>query len=133
MAAGKDRPGYDIVRETWKPILGEGEFDRKWNRVLHDGLLAGSELPDVAPALTAKPFAELAGLLAARPYRRAEAASPGGLEIVFLPSPSSSRRPLRERRLAAGASRSAHKAHVGQPRARQPEDGRHARVLRART
>ena len=40
----KDRPGYDIVRDTWKPILGEAEFDKKWNRVLHDGLLAGSEL-----------------------------------------------------------------------------------------
>src|SRR5687767_4466714 len=50
MVGGKDRPGYDIVRETWRPILGEGEFDRKWNRVLHDGLFAGSELPEVMPA-----------------------------------------------------------------------------------
>ena len=60
MVGGKDRPGYDIVRETWRPILGEGEFDRKWNRVLHDGLLSGSELPEVVPALTAQPLAELA-------------------------------------------------------------------------
>ena len=29
-----------------------GEFDKKWNRVLHDGLLAGSELPEVVPAVT---------------------------------------------------------------------------------
>ena len=58
MAGGKDRPGYDIVRETWTPILGEGEFDKKWNRVLHDGLLAGSELPEVVPELTAQPLAE---------------------------------------------------------------------------
>ena len=50
----KDRPGYDIVRETWKPILGEAEFDKKWNRVLHDGFLAGSELPEVVPGLTAE-------------------------------------------------------------------------------
>ena len=49
MAGGEDRPGYDIVRETWNPILGDAEFDRKWNRVLHDGLLAGSELPEVVP------------------------------------------------------------------------------------
>ena len=53
MVGGTDRPGYDIVRETWKPILGEAEFDKKWNRVLHDGFLAGSELPEVVPALTA--------------------------------------------------------------------------------
>jgi molybdopterin-containing oxidoreductase family iron-sulfur binding subunit len=87
--AGKDRPGYELVRETWKPILGEGEFDKKWNRVLHDGFLSGSELPEVAPAPKA-PFAELARLIGGA----GAAASPGteartsGLEIVFLPSAS---------------------------------------------
>jgi len=90
IAGGEDRPGYDIVRETWKPILGEGEFDRKWNRVLHDGLLAGSELPEVVPNLTKEPFADLArqigGASATGP--RAEAGSPGDLEIMFLKSPS---------------------------------------------
>ena len=45
----EERSGYDIVRETWNPILGEAEFDSKWNRVLHDGLLSGSELPEVVP------------------------------------------------------------------------------------
>ena len=79
------------MRETWKPILGEAEFDKKWNRVLHDGFLAGSELPEVVPALTGQPLAELGR------RRRSAAASaqpvpaPGsrsGLEIVFLPSPS---------------------------------------------
>ena len=65
MVAGKDRPGYDIVRETWRPILGEAEFDSKWNRVLHDGFLSGSELPEVVPDSTAQPLAELA-----RPARR---------------------------------------------------------------
>ena len=78
MVGDKDRPGYDIVRDTWKPILGEGEFDTKWNRVLHDGLLAGSELTEVVPAVKGEAFAELA--------RAAGAAS--GLEIVFVPSPS---------------------------------------------
>ena len=59
MAGGKDRPGYDLVQETWKPILGEAEFDKKWNRILHDGLLAGSELPEVVPGLAGQPLAEL--------------------------------------------------------------------------
>jgi MoCo/4Fe-4S cofactor protein with predicted Tat translocation signal len=89
MVGGKDRPGYEIVRETWNPILGEGEFDTKWNRVLHDGLLSGSELPEVVPTLTAQPLAELARLIGgAAGSQTAEAGSPGGLEIVFLPSPS---------------------------------------------
>ena len=80
MAAGKDRPGHEIVRETWTPILGEGDFDKKWNRALHDGVLADSELAEVTPAAGAAPYAELARLIAA--------GSPSGLEIVFLPSPS---------------------------------------------
>jgi molybdopterin-containing oxidoreductase family iron-sulfur binding subunit len=79
MATGQDRPGYDIVRETWTPILGEGEFDKKWNRVLHDGLLAGSELPEVVP--------EVKGSTPAASGATASGAN-SGLEIVFLPSPS---------------------------------------------
>ncbi len=80
MVSGKDRPDYDIVRETWKPILGDSEFDKKWNRILHDGLLAGSELPEVVPTVADDPVAELA--------RATDAGSPKDLELVFLPSPS---------------------------------------------
>ncbi len=85
MVGGADRPGYDIVRETWQPILGEDEFDKKWNRVLHDGFLSGSELTEVVPDVTGQPLAELARSIG---RLRAEAGSPAGLEIVFLPSPS---------------------------------------------
>ncbi len=98
MVAGKDRPGYDIVRETWKPMLGEAaEFDKKWNRVLHDGFLAGSELPEVVPALTGQPLAELArsmnsfvasGVVVSGADAARSGASRSDLEIVFLPSPS---------------------------------------------
>ena len=89
MVADKDRPGYDIVRDTWKPILGEAEFDKKWNRVLHDGLLAGSELTEVALTVKAETFAGL-GLLRAEGASAGQAAagSASGLEIVFVPSPS---------------------------------------------
>jgi molybdopterin-containing oxidoreductase family iron-sulfur binding subunit len=86
IVGGKDRPGYDMVQETWKPILGEGEFVRKWNRVLHDGLLSGSELPEVVPTLTAQP---LAG--ARPPSRRRRFGGPGRggwPRDRFLPSPS---------------------------------------------
>src|SRR5262249_7461463 len=78
MVAGQDRPGYDEVRETWKPILGEAEFEKRWNRVLHDGVLAGSELPEVVPDVKGQAFAELA--------RAAQ--SSGSMEVVFVPSPS---------------------------------------------
>jgi MoCo/4Fe-4S cofactor protein with predicted Tat translocation signal len=74
MVGDKERPGYDIVRDTWRPILGEADFDKKWNRVLHDGLFAGSELTEVAVK---------AGAVAELP---SAAGSPSDLEIVFLPS-----------------------------------------------
>jgi molybdopterin-containing oxidoreductase family iron-sulfur binding subunit len=77
MVGGQDRPGYDIVRETWNPILGEAEFDKKWNRVLHDGFLSGSELPEVVPQLSGQPVAGLGSTSESQ-----------GLEVVFLPSPS---------------------------------------------
>jgi molybdopterin-containing oxidoreductase family iron-sulfur binding subunit len=78
MVGDKERPGYDIVRDTWKPILGDADFDTKWNRVLHDGLLAKSELAEVVPTVKGEAFAELA--------RTTGSAS--GLEVVFVASPS---------------------------------------------
>ncbi len=89
MAGGQNRPGYDIVRETWKPILGEAEFDKQWNRVLHDGFLSGSELPEVVPDLKGEPLAELGRLRAGG--ATAGQAAPGSvsdLEVIFLPSSS---------------------------------------------
>jgi MoCo/4Fe-4S cofactor protein with predicted Tat translocation signal len=74
----KERPAYDIVRDTWRPILGEADFDKKWNRVLHDGLFAGSELTEIVPAAKADAVAQLA----------AAAQSSSDLEIVFVPSAS---------------------------------------------
>jgi MoCo/4Fe-4S cofactor protein with predicted Tat translocation signal len=78
MVGDKDRPGYDIVRDTWKSILGEAEFEKKWNRVLHDGLLAGSELTEIVPETRADALSALGGA----------AGSASGMEIVFVPSAS---------------------------------------------
>jgi molybdopterin-containing oxidoreductase family iron-sulfur binding subunit len=78
MVVDKDRPGYDIVRDTWRPILGEADFDTKWNRVLHDGLLAKSELAEVVPTVKGEAFTQPASATG----------SASGLEIVFVPSPA---------------------------------------------
>ncbi len=103
LVGDKDRPGYDIVRDTWRPILGEAEFDKKWNRVLHDGQLAGSELAEVVPTVKGEAFAELARATGCREW--------SGDRVR--PVAVASRRPVRERRVAAGASGSPHQAHVG--------------------
>ncbi len=33
--------GYDIVRARWRAALGEADFETRWNRAVHDGVVAG--------------------------------------------------------------------------------------------
>ncbi len=72
LATGADQPGHDLVRETWKPILGEVGFEKSWNRVLHDGLLAGSATGPVLPAIN--------------DVSMPEPGSAEGMEVHFRPS-----------------------------------------------
>ena len=77
LASGADRPGHELVQETWRGILGESDFERRWNLVLHDGVLPGSALPAVA----VRPRPDVLAALAA------PAAGPGDLELVFAACP----------------------------------------------
>src|SRR5436305_319371 len=83
LATGEEKPGYDLVRETWKALLPAGAgptaFDDAFNRVLHDGLLANSVVPPVTASLGAVPAEALAQLT--RPPAQ-------GLELVLRPSPA---------------------------------------------
>ena len=83
LESGEEKPGYDLVRETWQPTLGD-DFEPKWKRVLHDGLLAGSEPPPASPSIDVAPLAALA----ADPLATAAPATTESLEIVFRPSAS---------------------------------------------
>jgi molybdopterin-containing oxidoreductase family iron-sulfur binding subunit len=75
LATGKDQSGYDLVRETWKPLLGEAGFDKHWNRVLHDGLLAGSATGPISPLVNLQAIARLS------------TGATDGVEVHFRPSP----------------------------------------------
>jgi MoCo/4Fe-4S cofactor protein with predicted Tat translocation signal len=77
LESGEEKSGYDLVRETWKPILG-ADFDRGWNRVLHDGLLKDSEAQTITPRIDAKAFAGLG--------KSPPAPSTDTVEVVFRPS-----------------------------------------------
>ena len=112
LATGQDRPGYDVVRETWTALLGATDFETRWSRVLHDGLLARSALPAVA--LTVRLGAPLANAAPPPP--------PGGLDLVFRRLPEARRRREREQRLAPGAARPDHAGDLGQPAPAQPGD-----------
>ncbi|MEO6193097.1 MAG: TAT-variant-translocated molybdopterin oxidoreductase, partial [Thermoanaerobaculia bacterium] len=83
LASGEDKPGYDLVRETWKGLLPAAAtadaLDDAFSKVLHDGLLAGSAVPPAAAPPASIPAAALAGL--AGPVA-------AGLELVFRASPA---------------------------------------------
>jgi len=51
LISGNEKKPYDIVRETWKDLLGARDFENIWRRVLHDGLLADSQLPEKSPGI----------------------------------------------------------------------------------
>jgi molybdopterin-containing oxidoreductase family iron-sulfur binding subunit len=46
ISSGRDKRGYDITRETWSEIIGGVNFETTWRRVLNDGQLKESSLPD---------------------------------------------------------------------------------------
>ncbi len=72
--AGQDRSGYDIVRDFWKASGQMPDFEKQWQKALHDGLVAGANpkrpnLPAYAP-----------------PAAKPAPPTPGGeFEIVFRP------------------------------------------------
>jgi molybdopterin-containing oxidoreductase family iron-sulfur binding subunit len=96
LSARPERGGYDIVREHWMGRLAaaapaaakpgapaaspspSAEFEKQWNRALHDGIVAGTQLP-------AKSVAGAAGVTAAPEPAAAPAA---GLELAFRPDPT---------------------------------------------
>jgi MoCo/4Fe-4S cofactor protein with predicted Tat translocation signal len=85
LATGEELSGHDAVRETWRALLtvDPAGFDAAFNRVLHDGVFAGSATApvEIPPALGLSPA--LAAELAA-----SAGASLAGIELVFRPSPA---------------------------------------------
>ncbi|RMF64285.1 MAG: 4Fe-4S dicluster domain-containing protein, partial [Calditrichaeota bacterium] len=76
--AGKS--DYDIVKETWRGKVKDGEFEKFWRKTLHDGVMAGTALPQKKMRL--------------RPQKRklnlttASGSSAGDLEVAFRPDPT---------------------------------------------
>jgi molybdopterin-containing oxidoreductase family iron-sulfur binding subunit len=77
VAGQPTRSGYDIVREYWKARLGEKDFEARWRRALHDGVVDGTALAPrkvtLVPGFAIKAKAAPAGK---------------GLEIVFRTDPT---------------------------------------------
>ncbi len=73
--------GHEIVRATLQDQTGPLDFEARWRRTLHDGLLAGSAFPIANPQ--ARPLE--AGDAGGAPPAAVEAPGPQRLEAVFCP------------------------------------------------
>jgi Fe-S-cluster-containing dehydrogenase component len=84
LAALVDRPSettHDLVKNRWRQDHPGADFDAFWRRSLHDGVVAGSALPPIAPALDPAGVRQaVAGLAADKP--------PSGLSLVLRPDPT---------------------------------------------
>ena len=54
LATGLKQRGYDIVRDTWRPLLGPTRFEENWRRVLHEGVWEGEKSSPRAPRVTGR-------------------------------------------------------------------------------
>ncbi|MDH3284770.1 MAG: 4Fe-4S dicluster domain-containing protein, partial [Acidobacteriota bacterium] len=83
---GEPRAAYDVVRETWQGLLGGASFEKRWRRVLHDGVLDGHAGSFARPPRADAPLRP--GALTALQEQVAGNARPGegALELAFRPS-----------------------------------------------
>lgn len=75
---GKVSKSYDMVRKTWEGLLSGLDFESKWRRCVHDGLLAGSATKAVTPRFTAAKISDNDPLVR----------ESSGTEIIWTSSPN---------------------------------------------
>jgi molybdopterin-containing oxidoreductase family iron-sulfur binding subunit len=79
---GKFTKGYDLTRETWKGLLPGIDYENKWRRVVHDGVLAESS----SKPSTVKPDGKsISTYMNANPFKSSQ---DDALEISFQLSPT---------------------------------------------
>jgi MoCo/4Fe-4S cofactor protein with predicted Tat translocation signal len=85
LLGGAEKSSYDLVRDHWTAewAASGSEFDARWRKAVHDGVVAGSALPAVNPAWASPPSSWDADVLPAPPAAAADA-----LEIAFRPDPT---------------------------------------------
>ncbi len=72
--------GYELVRRSLRPLIGEQGFEEKWRRCLHDGLVPATAWKRSAPA------PKLDGLVAwLEAVRKGYNPKAEGFELVFVP------------------------------------------------
>jgi molybdopterin-containing oxidoreductase family iron-sulfur binding subunit len=78
----KETGGYELVRATWQEILPKNNFEKRWRRVLHDGILENSQASLIAPRVRQRNLTAV--LKEKQPITKK--LSRDNVEIVFTPS-----------------------------------------------
>jgi molybdopterin-containing oxidoreductase family iron-sulfur binding subunit len=73
-----EQKGYEILRGFWAGVLGREGFEKRWNRALHDGVVAGTAFEPKAVRVRRGAWADAA----------AEPGTGGGLEVAFRTDPA---------------------------------------------
>ena len=77
MVGGQDRPGYDIVRETWKPILGRPSSTGSGTASCMMDSLPAASFQKLFPLSPRQPYAECASMNSSWPRGRRSARRTG--------------------------------------------------------
>jgi molybdopterin-containing oxidoreductase family iron-sulfur binding subunit len=73
-----EQKGHAIVRAYWQRELGEADFEKRWNRALHDGVVAGTGFEAKAVRVRPGEWSKASAKTQAK----------GGLEIAFRTDPA---------------------------------------------
>jgi molybdopterin-containing oxidoreductase family iron-sulfur binding subunit len=84
LTTGIYKSGYELVRDTWNGILGTVDFEKKWRRVLHDGVYEDEQFRLQSPAVSTS---GLRSIISNNPST-SPLLAPENLEVVFYPSPA---------------------------------------------
>jgi molybdopterin-containing oxidoreductase family iron-sulfur binding subunit len=82
MLGKSGQTSYQVVREHWQGRFGAADFERRWERVLHDGVVPDTRSPSRAVSLRG----DLASALGTTPVPAPSNAE--GLEVTFRPHPT---------------------------------------------
>ncbi len=74
---GEFTDDYILVQDTWKEILGAGNFQKKWEQILHDGIATDDNFPRVSPSVQ--------GGIARKLQETISADATEGVELVIRP------------------------------------------------
>ena len=72
-----EQKAYDVLRARWEEQTGSIDFEKRWNRALHDGVVAGSAFEAKAVKVAVGDWA-----------KAGQGAAAGGLEIAFRTDPA---------------------------------------------